>query len=471
MTFFDPWIVAALLALAPQEPQAPAGAQASQDARAVESSWIDAAARGGNLKVGWSELDGLLVDRHAMGEEGRDALRHLLKARVLDRLAAESRFEVGTSEVNARWAELDSEIRASGEGPGLDAYLAEEGVDQAVFREFLRLAIVQETLARQALGIPREREINGEQQEMWLDQVMAQRGTQLPAPPWTDGVAARCGDLAVSATDFIEFLRTQLPPDRVQEACYQLLLEKRVLERMPDLSEAALAAAVTAEIDRRRADVANDPKYKGLPYEQILAAQGQRIEALARDPALVCAALANEWVERTYGEDGLRTTYQTERATFDGRFGEAREVRALFLRASVFENPLNPRTFEAAEVQIAQFAGQVNAYEDFLRLVSEHSEDPSSRDVQGLLGWVPRGEERIPAPIREATWGEDGRSFGSARMVGPVRLTAGVALLWIGTRRPAPDWELMRIEVHRELRRRFLDECLPRDAVMTFLDG
>ena len=440
-------------------------------APAVAPQWGEVAAHCLESSVPWPALDDLLIARHALGEDGRAALRQLLRARLLDKLARESKLEITEAMLKARWEAIDREIVAGGTSGGLQEYLLGEGVDTKVFREFLRLGMVQETLARRALGIPEGREVNGEQQEMWLDQVIQQRGTDWPPPPWPDGIAARCGDVSVSAKDFTQFLRTQLPADTVRDACYQLLLEQRVRARMPDLSPDALKGAVEAEIGRRRAEVAEDPRYKGLAYEQVLAAQGMALEAIQRDPSVVCAALATLWVDRTYGEDGLRKIYADERATFDGLHGEAREVRALFLRGAVFSNDMNPRTFAQAEAKLNELAEQVASPDDFTRLVAEHSEDPASKEKQGLLGWVPRGDERVPAAIREAVYSEGGRDRGSGRLVGPVRLPNGVALLWVGTRRPAPGWETMRAAVHAELRKRFLDDCLRRDCVVTFLDS
>jgi len=452
---------------------APAGA-ASQDkapvAPAAPVEWGDVAARCREEAVTWAALDELLLARHALGEDGRSALRQLLRARLLDKLARESKLEITEAMLKARWATIDREITAGGKSGGLTAYLEEEGVDPQVFREFLRLGMVQETLARRALGIPEGREVNAEQQEMWLDQVVEQRGTQWPPPPWSDGVAARCGDVSVSAKDFTLFLRTQLPAETVREACYQLLLEQSVRARMPDVAPAALDEAVEAEIGRRRAEVAQDERYKGLSYEQVLAAQGVSLDSIRRDPSVVCAALSTLWVDRSHGEEGLRKVYGEERAAFDGLHGEAREVRALFLRGAIFANQLNPRTFAQAEARLNELAEQVAGPDDFTRLVSEHSEDPATREKQGLLGWVPRGDERVPGVIREAVYAEGGRDRGTGRLVGPVRLTGGAALLWVGARRPAPGWETMRAAVHSELRRRFLDDCLRRDCVVTFLD-
>ncbi len=49
--------------------------------------------------------------------------------------------------------------------------------------------------------------------------------------------------------------------------------------------------------------------------------------------------------------------------------------------------------------------------------------------------------------------------------MGPISVSNGAVLLWLGQRRPAPTWEVMSGYVQRELRRRFLEEALPRASV------
>ena len=51
------------------------------------------------------------------------------------------------------------------------------------------------------------------------------------------------------------------------------------------------------------------------------------------------------------------------------------------------------------------------------------------------------------------------------RMLGPVRLDSGCALLWASARRPSPSWEEMSERVHEELRRRLLESEMPRESV------
>jgi len=430
----------------------------------------DLAASAMDAELSWSEFDALVLDRHAMSEVGRGALRHLLRAKLLDRLAAESKLVIPDADIEKKWRELEHGVVASGEAENLDDYLAKKRVSRGTLREFLRLAIVQETLARRALAIPAGRPVNGEQQEMWLDEIVEQRGTQYLGPPWPAGVAARCGDLEISLADFLAHVKQQLASDDVLDDCYQALLAKRAKARMPDLSLDALERAIDAEIGRRRAVTESDARYKGLKLEQVLGAQGLTVKTLRRDPAVVVAALAYIWVDRAHGEAGLRQVYADERAQFDRQFGEAHDVSVIFLRGAKFTNDLNPRSFEDAERELSKLGAQAKTRADFERLARARSEDGATRDKGGSIGFVAPGDEQVPEPIRAAIFG--GARIEGEHVAGPARLSnpSGVVLLWVGERRPAPGWDEMRGQVHNELRRRFIEECLQKKDVVTYLD-
>jgi hypothetical protein len=81
---------------------------------------------------------------------------------------------------------------------------------------------------------------------------------------------------------------------------------------------------------------------------------------------------------------------------------------------------------------------------------------------------VTRGDARVPRELREALFHllETGGTIpAGGRLVGPVRLDSGCALLWASARRPGPSWEEMSERVHEELRRRFLEAEMPRESV------
>ncbi len=256
------------------------------------------AARAGNDLLTWAELDALLLDRHGRSQTGREALLHILKSHVLEALERERKLSIDASQVEARWKELDRDLRRSGEAGGMEAMLRDSHVDPTVFRRFLRLSIVQETLARRALNIPPDKPVTGEQQEMWLEGLLSERGVLELDPEKSGGLLIRCGDVEISSEAFAEHLRTQAEAGEIRAACYELLLERRMRARLKDVTDEAVERAVGEEIDRRRREAQADPRYKGIGFEQLLGAQGLSLDSLRRDPALRIAALARIWVAR-----------------------------------------------------------------------------------------------------------------------------------------------------------------------------
>src|SRR5262245_44504725 len=111
------------------------------------------AARGkGGLTITRTSLESVLLDRFGYAETGREFLDVFLKARLLDALAAKRDIQVGDGDVTRRWQELEKRSKATGQQ--LADEIQRRNLTPEQFREFLRLALVQERLTRKALGIP-----------------------------------------------------------------------------------------------------------------------------------------------------------------------------------------------------------------------------------------------------------------------------------------------------------------------------
>lgn len=443
-----------------------ASAAARQDAPVARG-------RGGST-LERAALESTLLDRYGWSEDGRQLLELFLKARLLDALATQRGIQVGEAEVTRRWRELEQSAKKSGSN-GLQDEIAKRNLTPEQFRDFLRLALLQERLTRAALGLPAGAEVSGDKQELWLQQEIAARGLELLPPSATadaGGAMARCGEITVTRAEFARFLRERLGRDSVRESAWHLLLLQAIERRMPDLSPEARAHSIEDEIERRRRKHAGE--YPTITFEQRLGATGRSLDSLRRDPSVGIAALSRLWVDRTAGPEGVRSAYEKERELYDGRYGEAVRASMLFRVAGRFVNQLCPRTFEQAEDELRRQAASCHGAAEFAALVERFSEEPTTKKLQGDLGWVTRGEPRVPAPLREALFqllDTGGTIPPEGRLLGPVRLDTGVALLWASARRPSPSWEEMSERVHEELRRRFLEELMPQDAVELVPDG
>jgi len=388
-----------------------------------------------------------------------------LKARLLESLASQGGIAVGEAEVTRRWQELEERARAGGQP--LEDEIERRNLTNEQFRDFLRLALVQEKLTRKALGLPAGAEVSGDKQEVWLQQEIAKRGLEiLPPASGTEGILARCGEISLTRAEFAHFLSERLEHDEIEESAWHLLLLAAIEKRMPDLSREARARAIDEEVARRRKK--HEAEYPTITFEQRLGATGRTLDSLRRDPSVSIAALSRLWVDRTAGPEGVRRAYEEERELFESRHGEAVRAALLFLVAGRFVNDLCPRTFEQAEDQLRKLADRVTSQAEFAEQVARVSEEPSTKKQQGDLGWVTRGDARVPRELREALFHllETGGTIPEqGRMIGPVRLDSGCALLWASARRPSPSWEEMSERVHEELRRRFLEREMPRESV------
>lgn len=460
-------------------PLCPAGQEESAGQSAPE---IAASARGATIT--FKELDRLLLDRYAGSEDGRAALGHLVQSKLLGRLEQESGMRVTAEEVDTRWREADEQLKNTGSSQGIEAEIKKTGLTHEEFRRYLRLSIVHERLTRRALGLDDDAVVTREQQVMWLDQVVLERGCAELATAWTEPtsrpanevIVAECADVRVTLAEFLPHLRRALSPEDLRKACYQLLLDKRMTARMPDLKPATVTAAVQAEIDRRRTEAESDPRHQGVPFESLLSAQGIHPSSLPRDPVIRVTALSKLWVERSFDEESLREIYANERDFFDGTYGEAVELGLIFLRAVRFPNDLIELSFEDAERKLDELRGQIRTFNEFQRIAQRQSEAPGAREDKGVLGYVTRLDERVPEILRAAAFDALAERTAldppaSERLVGPLRVTTGCVLLWLGDRRGAPPWERMIGHVKTELRRRFIDdEVLTEASVVTWMD-
>lgn len=418
------------------------------------------AAASGPHGVGFDELDALLVSRYALAPDGERATVFLAKTIVLDQLLAESRMEITRQELIERFGELDASVRAGG-GAGLKAELASQGVDLEVFLETLRLGMAQERLARRALGLPEDQPVDPDSQELWLNQILGERGIERLPPPYTDDVVARVGERGITSSELGRALRAQLPATEIHEALEQLVLERALFDRLGPFDAAELEAQLDREIDRRRREAESDPAYSGVPFEDLLVASGRTIQGLRDDPALRVRARVELHLDEEASGDALRERYLAEKGRFDDLYGEAVAARWIYRVGR------NREELDVASRELATLAGRATTEHHFAALALEHSQHAESAEFGGNIGDIHRAGSGLDPALVDALF-QAARS-SSRGVLGPIEISGGVVLLWAGDLRPTPPEDQLLLEVRGELARRLLRSALPEPAV-TFVD-
>ena len=461
MLFLEPLLLAACLCdpapLVQGAPQAPEGADEFVVARA------------GSTELRWKELDDLLLLRHGMSTEGREALKHLAETFLVETASHEAGLTIAEKDLDARVQQLEQQMLAKS-GQTLEQQLRGARITRPEFRFFLGVSMQQEELTRRALGLKPGSEVSADQARLWVQEAFTEREYAEFTPPWKDGIVARGTGFQVSVQDYVRYLRRRVQPEELRQDIYQYLLCRGVRARMPDVAQAKVDEYVQKEIERRRRETASDPKYKGMPYERILQAQGLSLEALTRDPGVITSALSKLWVDRAYDAETLKRTYQEAREHYDGLFGEAIDVSLFSLNAGQFKNQFVSRTFAEAEEQLKRMGAGLKSLDDFQKAAKQSSEDAPTKETGGALGWVSGASASVLPEIRAqvkqrlAAVPTPAQLAGEG-LVGPLRTSTGCVLLWLGPRRAAPTWDVMSRYVQLELRRHFIDEVLPRDGV------
>lgn len=412
-----------------------------------------------------AQLDQLLLERFGMGSPGEQAVRFLAGIKLIEAVAAEQGLAISDEELRSRLVALDEQVRQDGAPNGLLAELTRTRLTAQAFRETLRTALLHERLTRLALELPDDEPVSPGSQELWLEQTLRERGWSRLPRPWVEGVVGLAGEEPITEAELAETLRAQLPEGDLRTALRHLLLVGAVEGALTGVPAAKLEAALDKEIGRRRAEAKAEPKYQGIPFESLLQAQGQTLESFRRDPVVRIAAFSTLWIDRRYDDDGLRSAYSAEQEFFDDRFGAAIRTRLLFLKAG----PTATRDFAQAEEEALTLGRRVTSEESFVALVRERSEERNTAPSGGDLGYVTRKLPGLPEEFATAIWSAaEGQAL--PRLSNPVRLSAGVALFWLGHQRPAPAWDDLKGYVRTELRRRFLVERVPEDSIQTFLD-
>lgn len=399
---------------------------------------------------------GFHLRRQDLGQKALDVLVDSL----LTRQAAQRKGLLPTEvEVRKFWQDLQAELRAAGQRP--DQFAAVRNSSEADLLDYLGVQLAQERLVRAELGLPPQDKVTGDLQRLWIQEQRKQAKLELDPDRLPAGVAAAVDGTMVPMVDLgFLLLRTSDDAERdrfVQQVVYLNCLEQLARQHGVEPTTADLDAAIAAIAEEAR----GDPRYRGLPLEQLLQAQGHTVLSLQRSRVFRAKVALELLTRKLHPDDALRAERTADPQGVADRAGARRRLGVIFVRALDPPNALIPRSFAAAEAHLGTVRERLQK-ERFDVVARIESEDPGSKQAGGDLGWHQRASERLPELVLAA-----GFKLAAGAVSAPLRGPDGVYLVAALDVEAEPD----EATVLQRLRARHAQELqaqILRDAKLQF---
>lgn len=384
---------------------------------------------------------------------GIDALRHILQIQLVEREADRRGLMVPPNLVDKRYAE--AETAAEEAGYDLPALLKSRGLNKAEFRKLLGDSILHEMMARLDLGLEEGAPVSNEQLTAWSDERLADLLNRAKAAP--AGLALDAAPYRVTIQELGETLREILGPQRKIEYLQQMVLEEHLPAWAEQQKLVLTDDVLQQEMDWRERRVAENPAYGGATYADLLRTQGATVDSVRKGSELRLAGFLRLYSRKVFNDSWFLQLSPDLRQQLEGEYGDRRHVSWLFLNASEEKKTEIDLNFAEAAQELKAYAGRITDVNSFRNMADQYSEHDISRRRKGELGWITRTGAGVDPKLAEAAF-----EAPVGTLYGPIKVSSGMALVWVHEVRPVASEEAFREAVRRgrhvELRKRMLEE-------------
>ena len=227
-----------------------------------------------------------------------------------------------------------------------------------------------------------------------------------------------------------------------------------VLRRWLDASAARHGVTITPaeiarEVEVRRAEAKNNPKYQGVPFEQILKAQGTSLEGMRKSPVLRAQLQERKLSEVLLPEAEMKRRLAEEREAVMRRHGPRRKLAVLLTEVEKGDT-------EAARQASEQIRGRILREIPFAEAARTYSDDPYTKVAGGDAGWHNRDGSRLPDALLEPAFAAEAGWVSE-----PIKTEYGYYLIHVVAVEQEPTEAMVMIRMRQtfvnEERQRMLD--------------
>lgn len=368
-------------------------------------------------------------------ERGQQAIEQLVAATITRTIAGKKNLMPTPDEVRAFWKDLQDQFRAAGRRP--EDFAAVRNMSESELFEYLAVQIAQERIVRAELNLPAKEKVGGEMLQLWLQEERKKAAVISDPDLLPAGSSVRVGTTEVPLIDLgLLLLRTAEDDERddlLRRIAYMGALE--ALAKKEGIQ--VLPADLDASVQKRREEVARDPKYRGASLEQMLKASGETVASLRELRVFRAQVLLDKLARARFPKAVLAQELQADRQRVLDRVGPRRRVSVIFVRADAEPNAFVKRDFAAARKHLEDLKVvlQKESFENTARLESDHA---SSKLQGGDCGYCYRHSERLPEPVLAAAF-----ALAKGELSAPVQTPDGCWLVKCVDLEAAPDDDVL----------------------------
>lgn len=395
-------------------------------------------------------------------ERGREATDLLVDAELTRRAAQRAGCMPTPQEVEPYWRALQEQLRAAGHSPADFPAIRNTGREQ--WLADLAVQVAQERLVRNELRLGAEEEVSPDMLKLWLQEERRRVGVVTDQDELPAGAAAKVGETQIPLIDLgLLLLRTS--EDHERDKYVQQVIRLQLVEALGRRHDVELTAAdLDAAIATRRAEIAREPRYGGMSYEQLLQTEGMTIAALRELRVFRAQVLLDKVAAKLFPAGELLAELQRDRQHVLDLVGPRRHLGTILVRALEEPNGLVPRDFAAAERHLQEVTRRLDE-ETFANVAAIESEDPRTKGAGGDAGWHRRRSGELPDALLAAAF-----ALAPGEVSAPVRTEEGVWLVKVFAVDPPPTDEQLvaRLRQYKSLE---LSQQLVREAEIEYGSG
>jgi hypothetical protein len=379
-----------------------------------------------------------LCRRFRRTEQGGKALQFLIDIELV-RMAAEAKGMMPSRADTVAWI-ADLERRLDAAGANLAGLMAEKGMTREEFTQYAAVQLAHQRLVRAELELDGSQPVEPEMLRLWLEQQREKEQVVTDGEGLLPGEVARVGKFHLTELDLGRILERTADREEREKFVRQIVLQNCLAARAERLGITVSAAEMAREVELRRAEANANPAYGGMPFEQLLAAQGLTVDELRSSPILRAQVLEQKIAAAALPDAEVERRLDADRDAILRQHGARRRLSVLMLRADA-------ESATEVAARIAQIRERIVREMPFAEAARTYCDEPQLKVASGDAGWHNREGSPLPDEVIEAAFAA---SVGD--LSEPIRTEDAYWLVRVAAVEPEPGAALLAARMREEFR-------------------